>query len=99
MIDRLSSKPGMSDRVAAARQRLAAKRAEESGELSRGLADLRLASGLSQKQLAEKIGTSQPVISMYESGEREPMLSAIEALAGALNVDANSVVKAYRKNG
>lgn len=99
MIDRLSAKPGMADRIAAARQRVAANRAEQSVNVPQGIAELRLASGLSQKQLGERIGTSQPVISMYESGEREPMLSAIEALAVALGVDANTVVKAYRKNG
>ena len=43
----------------------------------------RLAAGLSQRELADLAGTSQPAVAMYESGEREPGVSTFERLLGA----------------
>lgn len=43
----------------------------------------RLAAGLSQTQLAELAGTSQPAVAMYESGKREPGIATFERLLAA----------------
>ena len=43
----------------------------------------RRAAGLSQRELAELAGTSQPAVAMYESGEREPGVSTFERLLSA----------------
>lgn len=41
--------------------------------------------GLSQTQLAKKIGVAKSTISMYESGKREPAFEILEAIADVLN--------------
>ncbi len=42
--------------------------------------------GLTQKQLAEKIGRKEITIRKYESGEREPRISVINDICEALNI-------------
>jgi transcriptional regulator with XRE-family HTH domain len=44
---------------------------------------LREASGLTQRQLAEAAGTSQPTVAAYESGAKSPTWRTIERLASA----------------
>lgn len=46
----------------------------------------RNARGWSQRDLAEAIGVSQPVIARLERGERDPRLSTMVALCEALNL-------------
>ncbi len=52
--------------------------------LVESLIDKRLAAGLTQKQLAEKIGTRQSVISNLEGGEANPTLATLRKVAKAL---------------
>lgn len=52
--------------------------------LVESLIDKRLAAGLTQKELAEKIGTRQSVISNLEGGEANPTLSTLRKVADAL---------------
>ena len=52
---------------------------------TRGLKTRRLAAGLSQKELAERLGTVQSAISAWESGEKMPRASQLPELAKALN--------------
>ncbi len=59
--------------------------------LARSIISRRIEKGYSQRQLAEKIGTKQPVISRLESGSAKPSLSLLERVAKAL--DATVVVK------
>jgi transcriptional regulator with XRE-family HTH domain len=47
------------------------------------LRSARLAAGLSQRELAELAGTSQPAVALYESGEREPGFSTLARLLAA----------------
>ena len=49
---------------------------------------------MSQSDLADVIGTKQPIISLYESGQREPSLHTIKALANALGVSFDTLVPA-----
>lgn len=53
-------------------------------ELGRRLRELRDARGLSQRQLAERVGTTQSVIARLEAGGTKPSLSTLERVASAL---------------
>lgn len=54
-------------------------------ELVRMIIKKRLESGLTQKELAEKIGTKQSAISRLEKGDYNPSLSFLHRLAEALD--------------
>jgi ribosome-binding protein aMBF1 (putative translation factor) len=47
----------------------------------------RLEKGLTQSQLAKKIGTKQSAISRLESGNYNPSISFLEKIAKALNLN------------
>ena len=47
----------------------------------------RLNQGITQKQLAEKIGTKQPVISRLESGTYNPSIKFLHRVAEALDAE------------
>ena len=64
-------------------------------QLASSIIERRLAKGCSQRQLANKIGTKQPVISRLESGESKPTLSLLKRVADAL--DAKVVVTLQEK--
>ena len=50
------------------------------------LVEARTAAGMTQQQLAERIGTKQSSISRLESGDSEPSFDMLRRLAAALNV-------------
>lgn len=93
MLAKFSALPGMADRMARARRNRAERESARQGE-HLTLATLRRRAGLSQKELADRINTKQPAISMYESGEREPTLPVIRALAEALDVSFDDLIPA-----
>lgn len=64
-------------------------------ELASSLIGLRAARGLTQKQLAEKVGTKQSSISRLESMDAKPSLRFLERVAAAL--DAHVVVRLVPK--
>ena len=49
------------------------------------LSFLRRREGLSQQELAEKLGLAKSTISMYESGSRKPSFEILEAIADYFN--------------
>ncbi len=51
------------------------------------VARLRIKLGLTQAQLAERIGTKQPSIARLESGEASPSISFLEKVAEALGAE------------
>lgn len=57
--------------------------------LSLRLVELRKSRGFSQRQVAEMIGTIERSYRRYESGEREPVLSSIVALARLYGVSTD----------
>ena len=59
-----------------------------------GLAALRLAKGLSQKQLSEMIGTSQPRLSTWEKGSEKPGFESLKSLRNALAISADELLDA-----
>lgn len=56
------------------------------------LSYLRKREGLSQKELAEKLGISRSAIGMYERGDREPNFELLEAIADLFNVNMNTLM-------
>ena len=46
---------------------------------------------LTQKELAEKVGLSEPAIRLYELGKREPSEKQIEAISEALDITPQSL--------
>lgn len=60
------------------------KASEQDFLLAKSLIDRRLKAGLTQKELAEKIGTRQSVISNLEGGEANPTLGTLRKVADAL---------------
>jgi predicted transcriptional regulator len=59
------------------------------------IARLRILQGLTQEELAEKVGTRQPSIARLESGRSMPSLSFLEKIADAL--DAKIEIKITSK--
>lgn len=66
--------------------RAARERGRPQFEFRRKLIGARLAAGLTQAQLAERIGTKQSAISRLEGGDAEPSFDMLRRLAVALNV-------------
>jgi Predicted transcriptional regulator len=59
------------------------------GNFATTLRQLREQAGLTQAELAEKLGVRQSAVSMYESGAREPNLTTIKEIADFFEVDMN----------
>ena len=59
---------------------------------SKNLRDKRKERGLSQIELAEKIGAFGPYISDLEKGHKSPMLSTLAKLAEALGTSPDSLI-------
>lgn len=55
--------------------------------LGRDIKALREARGLSQRQLGERIGTTQSAVARLEAGGSPPSLSTLERVAEALGVE------------
>jgi transcriptional regulator with XRE-family HTH domain len=58
----------------------------------------RLAAGLTQAQVAEKIGISLGSMCFYENGTNIPSLHNFAKLVEVLNVDANKLLKYLRED-
>lgn len=48
---------------------------------------LREQTGVTQQALAEKAGTSQPTIALYEAGRKSPTLATLQRLGAAMGLD------------
>ena len=64
------------------------------GNIEHGLrlARFRKAAGLSQKELADRIGVAQPIISRYEKGQRKLYDDMLIELAGVLDITPNDIL-------
>ncbi len=80
----------------AVKQRMESARAELAAELlaneDHSFATLRLSRGLSQTQLAELIGTSQPHIAKIEAGKVNLLFATAVKIAEALGVSVDTLV-------
>lgn len=61
-------------------------------KLSEAIRTMRMSRGLTQLRLSELIGVSRSTVGMWETGEREPDLDTIEALADIFNVPMSALV-------
>ena len=59
------------------------------GNFATTLKQLRQQAGLTQAELAEKLGVGQSAVSMYENGAREPDFDALKHIANFFSVDMN----------
>lgn len=57
--------------------------------------DFRLSAGLSQDDLAAKVGVTRRVVSSWERGERSPRLVDVPSIAQALHVTPNDLCGWY----
>lgn len=55
--------------------------------------ELRVNAGMSQRELGERIGTTQSAIARLETGDAEPKLRTLQKLAEACNSDLHLYVK------
>lgn len=94
---RLKDRPGRSAAIVKARARLGNWMQSEPELQQFGLAALRLKAGLSQRELATKLETSQPNIARMEREPSNPTLSSIKAWATALGVDVIDVIAAIEQ--
>ncbi len=62
------------------------------GDFPNVFKSLRMKSGLTQQQMADKLGLSRSTIGMYENGEREPSFEILEDIADLFNVDMNYLI-------
>lgn len=58
-------------------------------ELGRRISEIQKKRGISQKQLAQRIGVTESVISRYISGEREPKPDVLANIATALHTTSD----------
>ena len=62
-------------------------------DIGEKIKDYRKESGLSQKDLGQKLNVSQQHIAQYESGKRIPKLDTIQKIATALNISVNDLLE------
>ena len=67
--------------------------AELAYELGRRVRELRLARGMSQRQLALLAGTSQPAIARLEMGGTNPRMNTLARLSAALGAELVVVLR------
>jgi transcriptional regulator with XRE-family HTH domain len=65
------------------------------GELIR---EARLRSGLTQQELADRLGTSQSVITRWESGQRSPTVETLSRAVRACGLDVNVSLAGYDRD-
>ncbi|QYF95587.1 helix-turn-helix transcriptional regulator [Massilia sp. PAMC28688] len=87
LVSQREKDPRKAAAYARARQKIAGRLAGEEPSL----AQLRLAKGMSQSQLAEAMGKKQPYVARLESGSNDVQMSTIEAIAKALALPAADV--------
>ena len=69
------------------------KRLEPIYEIKQQLIQLRLDQGLSQQDLAARVGTGQSAISRLESGEYNPSVDFLNKIAQTLGKEVHIVIK------
>ena len=83
--ERLPVMPGFRDMaVRRMADEQAARMAEDRGRLVRELAEFRQAAGLSQTEVAARMGTSQSAVARLESGTADVRASTLERYAAAV---------------
>lgn len=60
--------------------------------ISNKILESRISKGITQKKLAELVGTEQPSIARIEKGQNLPNLKFLQKVANALNVDVQMYI-------
>lgn len=60
-------------------------------EVGQSIQRARIAKGLTQKELGEKIGVGTPTISRYETGNQNLTVETIQKIADALGIKVNVI--------
>jgi transcriptional regulator with XRE-family HTH domain len=68
-------------------------------ELSALVRNARQTAGITQLQVAEQAGTSQPAVAAYESGARTPSLATLKRLLGACEHDVEVIGRPRIRRG
>ena len=81
---------------------------QDMSSIGRAIARMRAESGLTQRELAERAGTSQPAIARLEAGQVSPTLDTIERVAVAAGYELrvefvpravpDPVIEAYKRD-
>ena len=66
-------------------------------EFSQIFKQLRLEKGLTQRELADKLGITKSAVSMYERGDRRPNFEIAEAITDFFHVDLNYLIGTTEK--
>jgi ribosome-binding protein aMBF1 (putative translation factor) len=85
--DELPVLPGF--REMAQRRKAMGRMAEQRADLVRGLVEQRLAAGLSQTEVAARMGTSQSAVARLEAGASDARASTLERYAAAVGGEIN----------
>jgi HTH-type transcriptional regulator / antitoxin HipB len=67
--------------------------------VGRALRELRKRAGLTQEQVAERMGTSSTYLSRLEAGQRDIRLSTVLRLLDAIGADLRQLSDAIAANG
>lgn len=94
LVDEFESDPAMALQMAEARQNLAPVLLD--GDAPASMSGLRLSAGLSQQQLAQRVGTSQSHIARIERGNNDPTTDVVARIAHALGVAEDVAFTAIR---
>ena len=68
-------------------------RLEQAGSLGKRIRRWRIRAGLTQSQLAERLNTTQSVVSRWESGHDQPRINTLRAILRACVLRAELVVE------
>jgi transcriptional regulator with XRE-family HTH domain len=63
------------------------------GDLGRNLRRARLDRNMTQEEVAERSGVHATEVSRIESGKRDPQVSTVERLAGAVGLTASDLLR------
>lgn len=66
---------------------------------SENLKQIRINKGFSQKEIAERLGVSQPSYAQYENGKRNPKLETVRKIADALGVYISDLIVDWKQYG
>ncbi len=92
LVDSLEADPSSADQLSNGRKWVARAFYSDTSTLT----SLRLAAGLSQRQLAKSCDIEQPHVSRYETGKHEPSISVAANMADALGVDLQLFFQAWK---
>lgn len=68
-------------------------------DLGKSIKRIRKEKGYSQKQLAEKLGTTPQNLAQYENGKRTPKIETLNKIATALGVNITDITNEYYEIG